>query len=75
MNLPGFTAEIAAANPLRDIYRASFGEPLENAIVPQFCYCDCRLYQTCIPSVWGYLCIYRQFCLPRGSCPPGYCGT
>jgi hypothetical protein len=77
MHMPGFTAEVSLSS-VQERYHALAPRPPESqAVIPQFCYCDCRLYQFCIPlPPYGIpFCYYREFCIPRGHCPPGYCRT
>ena len=75
MSTPGFTAEASLQDVgPRDIAARSKADG--KRVVPQFCWCDCRLVRTCInlPPLGVPKCFYREVCIPHGNCPPGYCG-
>jgi hypothetical protein len=76
MNLPRFTAEASLPEATkRYLGLGPDAADKQPTVIPQFCYCDCRLIRYCIPRPpYGIpVCFYRQLCIPRGNCPPGYC--
>jgi hypothetical protein len=78
MKIPGFGAD-ASLNQARPHYAAALAvaKADRQKVIPQFCWCDCRLYRFCIhlPPYGIPYCYYREYCIPHGNCPPGYCGA
>ena len=75
MNMPGFTAEASVSKAGDRHLTVAVNRPNSPSVIAQFCYCECRLYRTCIPipPLGVPICFYREVCIPHGTCPPGYC--
>jgi hypothetical protein len=74
MTMPGFSAEASLGHlHTRDSAAPGDGPVHAGTVVPQFCYCDCRLRRICLPIGGIWHCFYLRYCIPHGNCPPGYC--
>ena len=75
MRMPGFTAETSIKESREYFLTRAPVQTDSRGVIPQFCYCECRLYRTCfrIPPDGFPFCFVQEFCIPHGNCPPGYC--